>query len=63
MRKNYTGIPKEIVLQAVIDRAEGNRNLTSRAYLERRIAEIHYDRGQTNAEFTEFEKTFWKIKE
>jgi hypothetical protein len=50
-------------MQAVEDRINGNRPLTSRAYLERRIAEIRYDRSFHDEEFAAFEKTLWKVKE
>lgn len=59
----YKHIPKELVLNAVIDMAEGNRLLTSKAYLRRRIAEIRYDRATVNTQFDAFEKTLWKAKE
>jgi hypothetical protein len=61
--KNYTHIPKELVLQAIEDRINGNRPLVSRAFLQRRIAEVQYDRSETEKEFREFEKTLYKIKE
>jgi hypothetical protein len=50
-------------MQAVEDRINGNRPLTSKAYLERRIAEIRYDRSFYDEEFAAFEKTLWKVKE
>lgn len=58
--KPYTHIDPKLVTQAVLDRANGNRPLTSKAYLERRIAEIHYDQTQIDEEF---EKVLWKVKE
>lgn len=58
---NYTRITKELVNQAIEDRINGNRPLTSRAYLERRRAEIIYDRMATEENFREFEKSLYKI--
>src|SRR5258706_16182788 len=57
----YTRIAKELVMQAVEDRINGNRPLTSRAYLQRRIAEVQYDRSATEENFREFEKSLYKI--
>lgn len=52
-----------MVLQAIEDRCNGNRPLTSKAYLQRRLAEIHYDRSLIEKQFRAFEKTLWKVKE
>lgn len=60
---NYNRIPKELVLQAVEDRMNGNRPLTSKAYLQRRIIEIQYDRSVIQKQLETFEKTLWKVKE
>lgn len=60
---NYNRIPKELVLQAVEDRMNGNRPLTSKAYLQRRITEIQYDRSVIQKQLETFEKTLWKVKE
>lgn len=60
----YTHIDKKLVLQAVEDRANGNRPRTSKAYLERRIAEIQYDRSQEHKEFEHFFKNvYMRIKQ
>lgn len=60
----YTHIPTATVLQAVEDRINGNRPLTSRAYLERRIAEIRHDRAADDSQFQDFVKfRLFKVKE
>jgi hypothetical protein len=62
--KDYKHIDTKLVNQAVEDRANGNRPLTSRAYLERRIAEIQYDRMKEHEEFAKFfSQVFMKVKE
>jgi hypothetical protein len=54
--KKYSHIPHDLVNQAILDRANGNRHLTSKAYLQRRIAEIQHDRRQEEQEFQKFVK-------
>lgn len=54
--REYGHISHDLVNQAVLDRANGNRPLTSKAYLQRRIAEVRYDRMQENEEFQKFVK-------
>jgi hypothetical protein len=61
---DYKHIDVKLVNQAVEDRINGNRPFTSRAYLDRRIAEIRYDRIKEHEEFIEFfTKVYMKVKE
>lgn len=63
-KPKYTHIETKLVNQAVEDRANGNRPPTSKAHLERRIAEIRYDRAQEHAAFEDFFKNkFMKVKD
>lgn len=60
-RTSYGHIPTELVNMAVDDLANGNRPMTSRAYLQRRLAEISYDRTQENEAFEEWKKVFFTV--
>lgn len=59
----YKHIPKLLVLNAVLDLAEGNRPLISKAYIQRRISEIRFDQSVEQEQLVAFEKTLWKVKE
>jgi hypothetical protein len=57
----YTHIPWQTVNNAVLDLAEGNRPFTSKAYVQRRIAEILYDRRIEHEAFEAWKKTFFTV--
>lgn len=53
----------ERLMQAVEDRMNGNRPLTSKAYLQCRIAEIHGERMKEHEEFEVWQRRALRIKQ